>query len=74
MKSQAEPGRRTVPSPVLERLRKERLEALEKLDPGRRMEAAFALSLDARKLFVAGLRAQGFSETEIAAALKAKRR
>jgi len=37
------------------------------MDPGRRMEASFALSLDARMLLVAGLKAQGFSETEIRA-------
>ncbi len=66
--------KRPVPSAVLEGLRKERLEALKEMDPGQRMETAFALSLEAQKLFVAGLRAQGFSEAEIVTALKAKRR
>jgi hypothetical protein len=67
-------GRRRVPSAVLEKLRRERMEALKELDPGARMEAAFALSLEARKLFLAGLRAQGFSESEIHVLLKAKSR
>jgi hypothetical protein len=35
------------------------------MDPGSRMEAAFALSKDARMFLVAGLKAQGFPETEI---------
>lgn len=67
-------GKRTVPSAVLEGLRKERNEALKEMGPGRRMETAFALSLEAQKLFVAGLRAQGFSEAEIASALSASRK
>ncbi len=66
--------KRPVPSAVLEGLRRERLEALKQMDPGQRMETAFALSLEAQKLFVAGLKAQGLTEAEIAAALKAKRR
>jgi len=71
MDPRADHGRRRVPSAVLEKLREERIEALKDMDPGQRMETAFALSLEAQKLFVAGLRAQGFSEAEIAAALKA---
>ena len=65
---------RAVPSAILEKLHEERIEALKEMDPGQRMEIAFALSLEAQKLFVAGLKAQGFSEDEISAALKAKRR
>jgi hypothetical protein len=65
---------RAAPSAVLEKLREERTEALKEMNPGQRMEIAFALSLEAQKLFVAGMRAQAFSEAEIAAALKAKRR
>jgi hypothetical protein len=65
---------RAVPSAVLETLREERIEALKEMDPGQRMEIAFALSLEAQKLFVAGMRVQGFSEAEIQAALKAKPR
>jgi len=70
------PGRRgrAVPSAVLEKLREERNKALKELDPGQRMEIAFTLSVEAQKLFVAGMKAQGFSEDEIAAALEAKRR
>jgi len=74
MKPNFEQGRRAVPSAVLEKLREERVEALKDLDPGQRMEAAFSLSLEARKLSVAGMKAQGFSEAEIAAALKASRK
>jgi hypothetical protein len=44
------------------------------LDPGRKMITAFTLSLEARKLQIAGLRDQGFSETEILDILKAKRK
>jgi DNA-binding NarL/FixJ family response regulator len=74
MKPNFEQGRRAVPSAVLEKLREERVEALKDLDPGQRMEIAFSLSLEARKLSVAGMKAQGFSEAEIAAALKASRK
>ena len=74
MTSNTASNRRPIPSRVLEKLREERLEALKDMDPGQRMEAAFTLSLEARKLFVAGLRAQGFSEVEIETALKVKRR
>ncbi len=65
---------RAVPSAVLEKLHEERIEALKEMDPGQRMEIAFALSLEAQKLFVAGLKAQGFSDGEIAAALSASRK
>jgi hypothetical protein len=57
-------GRRRVPSALLEKLHRERMEGLKELDPGERMETAFALSLEARKLFVAGMKAQGFSQAE----------
>ncbi len=70
----ADQARRRIPSAVLDKLHDERIESLRAMDPGQRMETAFALSLEAQKLFVAGLRAQGFSEAEIAAVLKAKRR
>lgn len=73
MDSSAAQNKRPIPSRVLERLRKERLDALKDMDPGQRLEAAFALSLEATKLFVAGLKAQGFSEAEIETVLKAKR-
>jgi hypothetical protein len=44
------------------------------LDPGQKMLAAFTLSMEARKLLIAGLRNQGFSETEILHILKTKRK
>jgi hypothetical protein len=44
------------------------------LDPGQKMIAAFTLSIEARKLQIAGLRDQGFSETEILDILKTKRK
>jgi hypothetical protein len=52
-------------SRVLAEVRKKSPTAADIMSPGRRMEAAFSLSIDARMLLVAGLRAQGFSETEI---------
>ncbi len=73
MESKLGSNRRPIPSRVLEKLRVERLEALKDIDPGQRMEATFALSLEVRKLFVAGLEAQGFSDAQIEEALKAKR-
>lgn len=48
--------------------------AVDGLDPGRRMEIAFALSADALKFQIAGLRAQGFSETEIEHLRRARHR
>jgi hypothetical protein len=42
------------------------------MNPGRKMEAAFSLSMDARMLLVAGLKAQGFSEAEILALKREK--
>ena len=44
------------------------------LDPVQKMLAAYALSVEARRLFIAGLRDQSFSETEILQVLKAKRK
>jgi len=63
---------RPIVSRVLAAARTKRRITTEILDPGRRMEAAFELSRDARMLQVAGLRAQGFSETEIREATSAK--
>ena len=62
-----EPLDRPKESRVLAEARRKSHINKEFLDPGRRMEAAFSLSMDARMLLVAGLRAQGFSETEIRA-------
>jgi hypothetical protein len=61
------PLERPKASRVLAEVRRKCHAATVITDPGRRMEAAFALSVDARMLLVAGLKAQGFSETEIRA-------
>jgi len=61
-------------SQLRKKMRKERLLSRRSLDPGEKMLAAFTLSVEARKLQMAGLSAQGFSETEIRQILKAKRK
>ena len=61
-------------SQLLTEMQNERRRAMRCLDPGRKMKAAFALSVDARKLLVAGLQSQGFSELEIHAILRARRK
>ena len=43
-------------------------------DPATRLESVFSLSRNLRECFWAGLRAQGFTEPEIAALYKARRR
>ena len=52
----------------------ERRQSRRSIDPGQKMLAAFTLSMEARKLLIAGLRAQGFSETEVLQILKARRK
>jgi hypothetical protein len=61
-------------SQLILEMQKARRRAMKSIDPGRKMKAAFALSVDARKLLVAGLRSQGFSELEIQAILSARRK
>ncbi len=65
---------RPAPSRLLTELRQERRLAMRELDPGRKMQAAFSLSVEARKLLIAGLRAQGFSQPEIRAILRTRRK
>jgi len=55
------------PSRALAETRSASRSSFDLLSPGRRMEMAFAISLDALKLQMAGLKAQGFSESEIVA-------
>jgi hypothetical protein len=43
-------------------------------NPGERMLAAYDLSVEARNLFVAGMRARGLSDDEIRTHLKRRRR
>ncbi|PYV09872.1 MAG: hypothetical protein DMG07_22250 [Acidobacteria bacterium] len=64
---------RPVPSKALLQVRGKHPEG-DPADPGRRLEAAFALSRDLARLFRAGLRAQGFSEAEIEALYRRGRR
>jgi hypothetical protein len=61
-------------SELRKKMRTERLLSRRFTDPGEKMLAAFAMSVEARKLRIAGLSAQGFSETEIRQILKAKRK
>jgi ATP/maltotriose-dependent transcriptional regulator MalT len=61
-------------SRVLSEIRKERRRAISTLDPGRKVKAAFSLSVQARKLHISGLRAQGFTESEIREILRARRK
>ena len=68
------PSARPTPSRVLAETRTRSRSAFDRLDPGGRMEAAFVLSMDARKLMIAGSRARGFSEVQIRALLSAKKR
>jgi hypothetical protein len=61
-------------SRLIAEVRKERRQALRELDPGQKMQAAFLLSANVRKLLIAGLKAQGFTQSEISAILRARRR
>ena len=68
------PIERPKASRLLTEMQKERRRAMSAIDPGRKMKAAFALSVEARKLHIAGLQAQGFNEPEIHAILRARRK
>jgi hypothetical protein len=59
-------------SRLLSEPRRERRQALAALDPGKKMKAAYALSIETRKLLIAGLQDQGFSKLEIHAILRAR--
>lgn len=61
-------------SRILDDVRAQRRLAFRTMDPGQKMQAAFTLSLEARLLMIAGLRAKGFDEAEIYAVLKARRK
>jgi hypothetical protein len=68
------PIERPKASRLLIELQKERRLAMRSLDPSQKMQSAFALSVNARKLLIAGLQAQGFSEPEIHAILRMRRK
>lgn len=61
-------------SRLLSEIRKERRRASVDLDPGKKMQVAFWLSMQARKFLVAGLQSQGFTESEIRNTVEARRR
>jgi hypothetical protein len=71
--TEAAPIYRPNPSRVLQGIRDASRRAFSLLPPGRRMEAAFTLSMDALKLRVAGLRERGFSDPQIREILKGGR-
>ena len=70
---QEEPVDRPNASRVLSEIGKPGRRAFDLLPPGRRREAAFALSMDACKMRIAGMRVQGFSDSEIRAVPSARR-
>jgi hypothetical protein len=61
-------------SRLLQEMKMQRRRSRSTLDPGQKMMAAYLLSVEARKMLIAGLQSQGFSETEILQVLKARRR
>lgn len=65
---------RTNPSRLISELREKRRLIFGNLDPERKMNAAFLLSVQARKFLIAGLKAQGFTEAEILETLRKRRR
>jgi len=65
---------RTCKSRLLCALRDERRNALRDLDPALKMMRAFALSVEARRVQIAGLRSQGFANSEIIQILKRRDR
>jgi hypothetical protein len=61
-------------SRLLVEMKTKRRQSRSALSPSEKMLAAFSLSMEARKLSIAGLRSQGFSETEILQILKSRRK
>jgi hypothetical protein len=57
-------------SRLLSEMKMERIQSRSGLDPALKIAAAFSLSMESRKLLIAGLQSQGFSETEIRQILK----
>jgi hypothetical protein len=55
-------------------MKMQRRKSRNALNPEQKMLAAFSLSMEARKLRIAGLRSQGFSEQEILQILKSRRK
>jgi hypothetical protein len=62
------------PSKLLLKMKMKRRQSRIALDPAQKMLAAFSISIEARKLLIAGLRRQGFSEAEILKILKERRK
>jgi hypothetical protein len=61
-------------SQLRNRMQAERRMRHSALDPAQKMISAATLSVEARKMRLAGLRAQGFSEEEIIQILKSRRK
>lgn len=61
-------------SQLLLELKKQRRQKRSRLDPSHKIIAAFSLSVEARKLRIAGLWSQGFSESEINQILRTRRK
>jgi len=72
--SAEDPLERTKTSRLLSKIRMDRRQSISAIDPGRKMIASLSLSIEARKMLIAGLRSQGFSELEIRRIIKARRR
>ena len=68
------PRERPSASRVLDEIRKAGRNTSVLLAPGQRMQMAFAISMDALRLCRAGLKAQGFPESEICAIMDEKGR
>ncbi len=67
-------GYRRTGSRVLAESKRSSQIRMDRLEPGRRMEVAFSLSMDALKMMRAGLKAQGFPDAEIREQLRSRRR
>jgi hypothetical protein len=67
-------GKQRCGSRILQESREVGRRNLNLRDPGERMEMAFAMSLDACALLLAGLMARGFSESDALATMAKKRK
>ena len=69
-----DPTQRSETSGSLSEIEARRLRRTAGMDPGVKIAYAFTLSVEARKLRVSALRAQGFPDPEILSILKAEKR
>jgi len=61
-------------SRLMAEMRKKRRQTMAAVDPARKMNTAFLLSILARKFLIAGLKAQGFSDYEIREVIRKRKR